>query len=155
MGSMSRRLSRTLINASLTHGRGARRRFASSSVRTLSSFIRGESELPVTVRRHLRRQGHPLSEPFCKAQTSHRGAHAEVRLPTICAAYLVSYSRHDSLRSRHNLSAAIDPQNSGVLIVQLDGGTAAEQVRDRGGIMLGTDDITRRLDRKDESCIIM
>ena len=58
-------------------------------------------------------------------------------------------------RSRHNLSAAIDPQNSGVLIVQLDGGTAAEQVRDRGGVMLGADDITRRLDRKDEGCIIM
>lgn len=57
--------------------------------------------------------------------------------------------------SRHNLSATIDPQNSGVLIVQLEGGTTAEQVRDRGGVMLGADDITRRLDGKDEGCIIM
>jgi len=71
----------------------------------------------------------------------------------ICAAYLVfSYPRG---RSRHHLSAAIDPQNSGVLIVQLEGGTAADQVRDRGGVMLGADDIMWRLDRKDEGCIIM
>jgi len=61
----------------------------------------------------------------------------------------------EELMQKHNLFAAIDPQNSGVLIVQLEGGTAAEQVRDRGGVMLGADDITRRLDRKDEGCIIM
>ncbi|KAF8482758.1 hypothetical protein DFH94DRAFT_627155, partial [Russula ochroleuca] len=52
----------------------------------------------------------------------------------------------EGLIQKHNLSAAIDPQNSGVLIVQLEGGTAAEQVRDRRGVMLGTNDITRRLD---------
>ena len=56
---------------------------------------------------------------------------------------------------RHDLAAAIDPQNSGVLIVQLDGGTAAEQARDRGGVVLGPDDITRRLDRQNGDCVIM
>jgi hypothetical protein len=65
------------------------------------------------------------------------------------------FSFLSTCHSRHNISAAIDPQNSGVLIVHLEGGTAAEQVRDRGGVMLGTDDITQRLDRKDDSCIIM
>ncbi|KAI0000402.1 hypothetical protein BJV77DRAFT_939265 [Russula vinacea] len=61
----------------------------------------------------------------------------------------------EGLIQKHNLSAAIDPQNSGVLIVHLEGGTTAEQARDRGEVMLGADDITRRLDRKDEGCIIM
>jgi hypothetical protein len=56
---------------------------------------------------------------------------------------------------RHDLAAAIDPQNSGVLIVQLDGGATAEQVRNRGGVMLGPDDITRRLDRQNGDCVIM
>lgn len=56
---------------------------------------------------------------------------------------------------RHDLAAAIDPQNSGVLIVQLDGGTTAEQARDRGGVVLGPDDITRRLDRQNGDCVIM
>jgi len=54
---------------------------------------------------------------------------------------------------KHNLSATIDPPNSGVLIVQLEGGT--EQVMNRGGVMLGADGITRRLDGKDEVCIIV
>ena len=56
---------------------------------------------------------------------------------------------------RHDLAAVIDPQNPGVLIVQLDAGTAAEQVRDRGGVVLGPDDITRRLDRQNGDCVIM
>ena len=38
--------------------------------------------------------------------------------------------------------------------MQLEGGTAADQVRDRAGVMLGADDITRRLDRN-EGCIVM
>jgi len=61
----------------------------------------------------------------------------------------------EELMQKHNLTAAIDPQNSGVLIVQLEGGTAADQVRDLGGVTLGADDITQRLNKKDESCIIM
>ncbi|KAH9978800.1 hypothetical protein BGW80DRAFT_1165152, partial [Lactifluus volemus] len=61
----------------------------------------------------------------------------------------------EELMQKHNLAAAIDPHNSGVLVVQLEGGTAAEQARNSGGVMLGVDDITQRLDRKDESCIIM
>jgi len=61
----------------------------------------------------------------------------------------------EELMQKYDLAAAIDPQNSGVLIVQLEGGTAAEQVRDQGGLMLGPDDITQRLDRKNGDCIIM
>jgi len=49
---------------------------------------------------------------------------------------------------KHNLSVIIDPQNLGVLIVELEGGT--EQVMNRGGVMPGADDITRWLDWKDE-----
>ena len=60
-----------------------------------------------------------------------------------------------SLLSRHNLAAALDPDNSGVLVVQLDGGNAAERARDRGGVVLGADDITRRLDNQDDGCIVM
>jgi hypothetical protein len=41
------------------------------------------------------------------------------------------------------------------LIVHLEDGTTAEQARDRGEVMLGADDIARRLDRKDEGCIVM
>ncbi|KAI0268665.1 hypothetical protein BC834DRAFT_866660 [Gloeopeniophorella convolvens] len=61
----------------------------------------------------------------------------------------------EELIQKHNLTAALDPRNSGVLIVQLDGGTAAEQARDRGGVMLGADDITQRLDGRDEGCVVM
>ena len=39
--------------------------------------------------------------------------------------------------------------------MHLEDGTTAEQARDRGEVMLGADDIARRLDRKDEGCIIM
>jgi len=67
----------------------------------------------------------------------------------VCATLFVSFTSF-----RHDLVAAIDPHNAGVLIVQLDGGTAAEQVRERGAVMLGADDITQRLDRRQE-CIVM
>ena len=56
--------------------------------------------------------------------------------------------------SRYNLAAALDPDNSGVLVVHLEGG-AAERARDRGGVLLGADDITRRLDNRDDGCIVM
>jgi hypothetical protein len=49
----------------------------------------------------------------------------------------------------------MDPHNPGVLIVQLEGGTAAEQAKLNGGVMLGADDITQRLDRQDEGCLVM
>jgi hypothetical protein len=39
--------------------------------------------------------------------------------------------------------------------VQLEGGTAAEHVMDLRGITLGADDITQKLNRKDEGCTIM
>src|SRR6266849_1758396 len=78
MGSMSRRLSRTLIKALLKHELEAMGRFALLSVRIspFSYLRRGRTDRLGPV---LRRQGHPLSESRGKAQTSHRGAHAEVR----------------------------------------------------------------------------
>jgi len=60
----------------------------------------------------------------------------------------------EELMLKHNLAAALDPDNSGVLVVHLEGG-AAERARDRGGVVLGADDITRRLDSRDDSCIVM
>ncbi|KAI0051225.1 DUF1771-domain-containing protein [Auriscalpium vulgare] len=62
----------------------------------------------------------------------------------------------EELMLKHNLVAALDPQNSGVLIVQLDGGSAGERTRERGGQLLGADDITRRLgDARGDGCVIM
>jgi hypothetical protein len=54
-----------------------------------------------------------------------------------------------------DLSAALDPDNSGVLIVQLEGGTGVDRARERGAPMLGVDDISSRLERRDDGCIIM
>ncbi|KAL1744660.1 hypothetical protein HDZ31DRAFT_63880 [Schizophyllum fasciatum] len=52
----------------------------------------------------------------------------------------------EQLMAKHNLAADLDPDNAGVLIVQIGGG-------DRHGV--DPDEITRRLDRGGESCIIM
>ena len=50
---------------------------------------------------------------------------------------------------RHQLIAELDPQNSGVLIVSLDG-------QDKGtGRALQPEDITRGIESKDEGCVIM
>ena len=48
---------------------------------------------------------------------------------------------------RHNLIAELDPDNSGVLIVQLGG-------RKSGRRAIGADEVTRRLE-KSEGCLIM
>ncbi|KAH9022231.1 hypothetical protein EDB84DRAFT_1274693 [Lactarius hengduanensis] len=61
----------------------------------------------------------------------------------------------EELMLKHNLAAALDPDNSGVLVVQLEGGNAVERARDRGGVVLGADDIMRRLDSRDDGCIVM
>ncbi|KAF5370629.1 hypothetical protein D9758_001870 [Tetrapyrgos nigripes] len=52
----------------------------------------------------------------------------------------------EELMDKHRLVAELDPHNAGVLIVLLNTG------RDRG---VGPDEITRRLDRDDEACVIM
>ena len=52
------------------------------------------------------------------------------------------------LKHRHGLVAELDEHNSGVLIVNLDG-----QASGRGTVM-GADELTRGLEKKDE-CIIM
>jgi len=56
----------------------------------------------------------------------------------------------EELMRKHDLVAGLDPQNAGVLIVRLDGAGAPTNRE-----MLGADDITRRLERKDDSCVIM
>ncbi|KAF8263520.1 hypothetical protein EI94DRAFT_1596891 [Lactarius quietus] len=61
----------------------------------------------------------------------------------------------EELMLKHSLAAALDPDNAGVLIVRLGGGDADERASDRGGVVLGADDITRRLDNHDDSCIVM
>ena len=50
---------------------------------------------------------------------------------------------------RHGLVAELDEHNSGVLIVNLDG-----QVSGRGPVM-GPDELTRGLERKEDGCTIM
>ncbi|TFK44655.1 hypothetical protein BDQ12DRAFT_593493, partial [Crucibulum laeve] len=53
----------------------------------------------------------------------------------------------EELMQKHQLIAELDPNNSGVLIVQMNSGN-----RGRG---VGSDEISRRIERDDESCIIM
>ena len=49
---------------------------------------------------------------------------------------------------RHNLIAELDPDNAGVLIVQLGG-------RKSGRRAIGADEVTRRLERQGDNCVIM
>jgi len=55
----------------------------------------------------------------------------------------------EELMQKNQLVAELDPQNSGVLIVSLDGHTRGT------GRDMQPDDITRSLDNKDEQCVIM
>ncbi|EJD02999.1 Smr-domain-containing protein [Fomitiporia mediterranea MF3/22] len=57
--------------------------------------------------------------------------------------------RIEELMKKHNIVAELDPENSGVLLVHLDGG---EKTRDRG---IDPEEITRRLGDDEKSCIIM
>ena len=50
---------------------------------------------------------------------------------------------------RQGLVAELDPDNSGVLIVNLDGQPTG------AGPVLGVDEITRRLEDSDKGCVIM
>lgn len=50
---------------------------------------------------------------------------------------------------RHGLVAQLDPHNSGVLIVTLDGSHAG------AGRVMNPEDITRGIESKDEGCTIM
>ncbi|RDB16984.1 hypothetical protein Hypma_002677 [Hypsizygus marmoreus] len=52
----------------------------------------------------------------------------------------------EELMQKHRLVAELDPQNGGVLIVQINAS------RDKG---VGADEITRRIGRSDEGCTIM
>lgn len=54
-----------------------------------------------------------------------------------------------TITSSHQLTAELDPDNAGVLIVHMGGRGEAT----RGGI--GSDEITRRLERDDDRCVIM
>jgi len=53
----------------------------------------------------------------------------------------------EALMQKHRLSAELDPHNSGVLIVKID-----SEVGERG---MGPEEISHRLEREEESCIIM
>lgn len=59
-----------------------------------------------------------------------------------------SEPRHVISHHRHDLVAELDPDNAGVLIVQLGG-------RKSGRRVIGVDEVTRRLERSGESCVIM
>lgn len=50
--------------------------------------------------------------------------------------------------TRYQLAAQLDPNNAGVLIVQLNGAQRGE----RG---MGADELSRRLENNDDQCIIM
>ena len=52
------------------------------------------------------------------------------------------------LLHRHDLIAEVDPDNAGVLIVQLGG-------RKSGRRTMGADEVTRRLEKSGEGCVIM
>jgi len=54
----------------------------------------------------------------------------------------------EALMQKHNLVAELDPDNAGVLIVQLSGGKPG-----RRGISV--DEVTRRLEKQDGGCVIM
>lgn len=54
---------------------------------------------------------------------------------------------HRFITSRYNLVAHLEEHNSGVLVVALDGR--------RSDRSLGLGDISRRLENKDEDCIVM
>lgn len=82
----------------------------------------------------------------CQAEARHRGVDAKVRTlssyltrrldPTVLSFY------------RHNLVAELDPDNAGVLIVQLGG-------RKSGRRTIGADEVTRRLEKSGDGCVIM
>ena len=92
------------------------------------------------------RQGITFSRWPCKDQASHRRTHAEVSL----LPGFVSYNHSRLLVAlyflpRHQLVPELDPHNAGVLIVRLDG----------QGKGMDPDEVTHRLERENESCVVM
>ncbi|KAI0035897.1 hypothetical protein K488DRAFT_42349, partial [Vararia minispora EC-137] len=63
----------------------------------------------------------------------------------------------EDLMRKHDLVAALDPDNNGVLIVQISGRRSpdVDRARERGAPLLGAADISRRLEQKDDGCLIM
>lgn len=82
-----------------------------------------------------------------QVEARHRGVDAKVWTPFFRLHALVKLRRAISLR-RHDLVAELDPDNAGVLIVQLGG-------RKSGRRAIGADEVTRRLEKSGESCVIM
>ncbi len=91
--------------------------------------------------------GASLPRTYCESQACYRGAHAEVCLlvsiALVFASYLILY-----YQPRYHLAAHLDPHNSGVLVVSLGGAQ-------RGEKGIGVGDITDRLERDDQHCVIM
>lgn len=52
----------------------------------------------------------------------------------------------EELMIKHNLTAHLDPHNTGVLIVKLN---------TEGGDGMSSDEVTRRLEKDDEACVVM
>jgi len=74
-------------------------------------------------------------------QAGHRRTHGQV-------CFFLCYAQRNRIECRchrHNLSARLDPDNEGVLIVNLSG---------QGGGM-SADEMTKRLEKDDQSCVIM
>ena len=91
------------------------------------------------------RQGPAFSRWRRKDQACHRGTYGKVSHDfTFVVGVLPDWSLPIL---RHHLKAELDPHNAGVLVVEIEASSGH-----RG---LGADEISRRLERKDESCIIM
>ena len=92
------------------------------------------------------RQRPPFKGRCGETETRHRRVDGKVGF----ASYALSRTNILTLISpRHQLIAELDPENSGVLIVSLDG-------RDKGtGRVMRPDDITRGIESKDDGCVIM
>jgi len=70
-----------------------------------------------------------------------KGLHSQGRVAKVKPAI-------EGLMTKYQLAARLDPQNDGVLIVQLGGA-------ERGESGMGVDEIERRLEKDNERCIIM
>jgi len=66
-----------------------------------------------------------------------------------CSPYLSLSKTNDRATISHQLVAELDPHNAGVLIVRMDGASGSERE------VVGPGEITRKLERSEESCVIM
>ncbi|KAI0035895.1 Smr-domain-containing protein [Vararia minispora EC-137] len=77
-----------------------------------------------------------------------KGLHSSSGVPVVKPAV-------QRLMKQYNLACALDPDNTGVLIVQLEGGHSVKEARGRGAPVLDPDNISHELEKREGSCIIM